>query len=82
MPIYEYKCLDCGKVSEYFVRSNSKEEIVCKYCGSKNLKKLFSSVTVLNSEFSNNRIRERTCCGREERCSSPPCAESGVCSKR
>jgi len=82
MPIYEYKCLECGKISEYFISSNSKEKIVCKYCGSENVKKIFSSVVnVINSEASINRRKGKTCCGREERCSTPPCAEDGICKR-
>ena len=81
MPIYEYKCLECGKISEYFISANLKEKVVCKHCGSENVKKVFSPVTVLNSEASTNRRKGKTCCGREERCNTPPCAESGVCKR-
>jgi len=44
MPIFEYKCEDCGKKVEMLIRSSS-DQPVCE-CGSKNLKKLFSAFAV------------------------------------
>ena len=41
MPVYEYKCKDCGKVSEILVFS-SEETPDCKHCGSKNIEKILS----------------------------------------
>ena len=45
MALYEYKCKDCGEISEILVFS-SDEKPVCKKCGSKNLEKLMSSFAV------------------------------------
>lgn len=42
MPIYEYKCHDCGAKFEVLVYSNSDKAIVCEKCGSENSEKLFS----------------------------------------
>ena len=42
MALYEYKCEDCGVVSEYLVFSES-EKLSCKSCGSEKLEKLLSS---------------------------------------
>jgi len=42
MPTYDFKCRDCGEVSEVFVRSfNSK--VRCPKCGGENMERLFSS---------------------------------------
>ena len=42
MPIFEYKCSDCGKVTELLeIGSNSKARL-CSHCGSKKLVKQFS----------------------------------------
>ncbi|MDR2017310.1 MAG: zinc ribbon domain-containing protein [Syntrophobacterales bacterium] len=51
MPIYEYRCEACGRVSSFLLLRVS-EEIVpfCKTCGSKDMKKLISRVAVLKSE--------------------------------
>ncbi len=53
MPIYEYRCLKCGKKSTVIVLSlKSDSEIQCKFCGSKELKKLVSRVAIKISEES------------------------------
>ncbi len=41
MPIYDYKCCECGKKFERLVM-NKKEEIICPACESNNIKKCFS----------------------------------------
>ena len=45
MALYEYKCKDCGTVSELLVFS-SDEKPACKSCGSTNMEKLMSSFAV------------------------------------
>jgi len=47
MPIYEYKCLDCGTIIEVEHKHDEQPELVCKECGSKNFKKLIGSVGVI-----------------------------------
>ncbi len=43
MPIYEYRCEDCGEKFEKLVRANADEiELICPNCDSKHTKKLFS----------------------------------------
>jgi putative FmdB family regulatory protein len=43
MPIYEYRCQDCGVKFEKLVRTNSDRiELICPNCGSKQAEKLFS----------------------------------------
>jgi putative FmdB family regulatory protein len=34
VPIYDFKCHKCGKVSEIFVRSAGSQEVSCPDCGS------------------------------------------------
>jgi len=46
MPIYEYKCAVCGKVSEFLVKSVKSTKLACPDCGSKKLEKCFSSFAV------------------------------------
>ena len=44
MPIYEYRCHACAKVSSFFLKSmNSKLEPVCSHCQSKDLERRMSS---------------------------------------
>lgn len=69
MPIYEYRCLECGKISEVFLRSFDSQDARCPACGSGNVDKLVSAAH-------GSRIRSSrpgtTCCGRAERCELPP----------
>ncbi|MFN8639448.1 MAG: zinc ribbon domain-containing protein [Dehalococcoidia bacterium] len=45
MPIYEYRCDDCDRVTSVFVRSvTSSVEAVCEHCGSKRLQRMMSRV--------------------------------------
>jgi putative FmdB family regulatory protein len=53
MPIYEYRCEDCGKISEFLLIKT--EEIVvpqCKRCKSKKMSRILSRVRVIRSEES------------------------------
>lgn len=52
MPIYEYRCLSCGKKSEFitFRVSEDISSLRCPHCGGENLVKLVSRVRVRLSE--------------------------------
>jgi len=77
MPIYEYRCNHCGAVSEFLVSVGSKGDTLnCKQCGSSQLEKMLS---VSHSVKSEKRPPGHTCCGREERCATPPCSTGGTC---
>ena len=53
MPIYEYRCRDCGRKSVYITLSvTSPLEPKCRKCGGSNLEKLVSRVAVSRSEES------------------------------
>lgn len=76
MPIYEYRCMDCDKTSEIFLRNLDSESIKCPACGSGNLERLLSaSYNIRMNGFTPG----RTCCGRMERCETPPCSSEGIC---
>ncbi len=55
MPIYEYRCGDCGRRFSVFWRTFSdvnEEKIMCKRCGSDDVRRLVSRVRVVRSEDS------------------------------
>ena len=76
MPIYDYKCGKCSKISEIIVRREEDEAPSCPDCGSSNMQKLVSSSYLLRTE---NPSGSTTCCGRAERCDTPPCSGGGGC---
>jgi putative FmdB family regulatory protein len=51
MPIYEFICQDCAKLTSVFVRSpNSEINPACEKCGSANLKRAVSRVSIGRTE--------------------------------
>ncbi len=51
MPIYEYRCEDCSKVSSILVRSpRAVAAPVCQHCGGARLKKMISRVSRLKTQ--------------------------------
>lgn len=82
MPIYEYECRNCGKINEFLVGvGRDNVDIICASCGSTNLNKIFSQSFVARSGSIVGSQHGKTCCGRDERCSVPPCGDEGTCSR-
>jgi putative FmdB family regulatory protein len=56
MPIFEYKCNDCGHTMEFLEKQAGKstrlmaDKHICEKCKSENLQKLFSGFSVGRSE--------------------------------
>jgi putative FmdB family regulatory protein len=46
MPIYEYRCSDCGKVSEVLILGGSQQP-ACSHCGGTRLAKLVSATNAI-----------------------------------
>ncbi len=58
MPLYEYKCGDCGTVSEHLTGVGGDEpDLSCVSCGSHSLNKMISIVSVSRGAAPD------TCCG-------------------
>ena len=43
MPLFEYTCGDCGRVTEFLEKAGSRAQHQCEGCGSKGTSKIFSS---------------------------------------
>ncbi|MCS6952532.1 MAG: zinc ribbon domain-containing protein [Bryobacterales bacterium] len=53
MPIYEYRCEDCGRrVSLFLRRMEQESEAACPRCGSRRLSRLWSRFAIARSEES------------------------------
>lgn len=79
MPLYEYRCRGCAKISEFLVRDpGARDALACPDCGSTDLERLLSvpSAPVVKGGGSSNAATpcgNAPCCGRETRCDKPPC---------
>lgn len=81
MPLFEYLCEDCGKISEILI-TGSKDKATCTACGSVHLKKLLSAHSSMSGPASTGMPGpgDTACCG-----SSPAeasCAGPGSCCGR
>jgi putative FmdB family regulatory protein len=80
MPIYDFRCQKCGEVSEFLLPSFSDNRtLTCPDCGSQNLERLISAPRLLRGGAN---APGTTCCGRTERCETPPCSTDEGCRRR
>jgi len=77
MPLFEYKCMECGTKYEVLQKSSkSQEDIICPTCNSLRNKKLLST---FSASVSGSRSSESSCAsGNCEMPYSGGCA-SGMC---
>jgi len=65
MPIYEFKCKNCGNIFEYLcLKSNDKDHAHCPLCGRKEtdvLFSVFSSINSSNTRRGGNRALSSSC---------------------
>lgn len=66
MPLYDYQCQDCGKVSELLINVSSAQP-ECSFCGSPKLKKLISAHSSLSgtAQFRMPGAGDTGCCGSQ-----------------
>jgi putative FmdB family regulatory protein len=79
MPIYDYRCNECGRTSEILVRNYDTKIIRCPSCGNDKLERLVSASYLVRTEA---KAPGTTCCGRTERCEAPPCSTGDICHRR
>ncbi len=46
MPMFEYQCDRCGKVSDFLEKADSRDPHVCPHCGADRMTKRLSSFAV------------------------------------
>lgn len=79
MPLYEFKCEDCGEQNEILILG-TQDDPACKSCGSTNMTKQISAHSSMSGPGKNSMpgIGDTACCG-----SSPGqaagCAGPGSC---
>jgi len=69
MPIYEYRCRDCGKDSEILLRTYNEDSVQCPHCDSRELEKKWSAPGMVKAGDSG--CGDVPCCGREQGCDLP-----------
>ena len=85
MPTYDYKCDACGYQFEKFQQMTDPPLRECPECGGEVRRLLGTGAGVIfkgSGFYQNDYARKsseprcgsgQTCCGREERCATPPC---------
>ncbi len=44
MPTFDFRCHDCSATFEQMIKSGGEPEVVCPFCGSGNVEKIFTSL--------------------------------------
>ena len=74
MPIYEYQCNSCGKITEVLTKmGGAGEEVTYESCGGSDLQKKLSVTTIPSYPSPKG---GKTCCGRDQKCGGPSCCGS------
>jgi putative FmdB family regulatory protein len=74
MPIYDYRCIDCGSIYDIYHKGKEcPEDIVCPSCGSRNYTKLISVPSIISRGSSAIIERCTESCKRENACCDSVC---------
>jgi putative FmdB family regulatory protein len=77
MPIYEYRCEKCDQVNEFLILGKQ-DQLLCKHCGSGDLKKLLSAHNIASSSsLGSAEPGSGGCCGTPNSCGTPGSCCSG-----
>lgn len=74
MPIYEFRCLKCGKIFEklFIIGSREKADITCPECGAESFERVMSSTNYAMGEGKGSKSPKITTksCGSGNKCST------------
>ncbi|MDQ7825369.1 MAG: zinc ribbon domain-containing protein [Candidatus Eremiobacteraeota bacterium] len=70
MPIYEYKCLQCGFITEQIMKTGDPQP-ACGKCGAGALERVYTSSFSVASSTREAAASSGTCCGSSTPCASP-----------
>jgi putative FmdB family regulatory protein len=74
MPIFDYKCNDCGKTYDVFHKVREVlDDVVCPHCGSTNHKRLMSIPSVAIAGKSSAELESGSSCGAGGGCCGGAC---------
>ena len=76
MPLREYRCTSCGAIIEHLELGGDPPPDRCSHCEGP-LERIISAPGTVR--VGTMRAPGKTCCGRDERCDSPPCDSGGSC---
>ena len=70
MPIYEYRCNECGNVVEVLVNSGAApdQQLSCQVCSSSDMEKILSASAISMGGSSES---APSCCGIDSPCADP-----------
>lgn len=77
MPIYEYRCAECGKVFEVIQKFSDKPIKKCAHCGGKAEKLISQSSFVLKGtgwHATDYAVKKESCAAPDAKAPSPACA--------
>ena len=78
MPIHEYRCVDCGEVSELLVGiGRNSDNLSCRSCGGSNLEELMSASAISIKDAPGGQPMGSTCCGSDP--SKQGCVPGSCC---
>jgi len=78
MPIYSYTCKNCGMSFDFLILKRS-EKPACPMCKSMDIEKQMTAASII-APGSDGKTGA-TCCGKDERCVTPPCSNTGTCKR-
>ncbi len=89
MPTYEYVCKSCGNRFEKFQSMSQEVLRKCPECGGEIRRVIGTGAGIIfkgggfyKTDYKRSSASFRTCCGREQRCDTPPCSDGGSCQRQ